>query len=88
MVRKAINSFKAGSAPGPSGLRAEHLKEAMTAPAPHLSSRALESITKLVNMLAKGKLPPSVASYFCAAKLFAAVKKQGGYRPITIGNIL
>ena len=87
-VRSSIKSFKPGSAPGPSGLRGEHLREAILAPASHLASKALESITRLVNFLLEGKLPKSMVPYFCGARLLVAVKKQGGFRPIAVRNIL
>ena len=48
-VKKAIKSFKAGSAPGPSGMRAEHLKEAISASASHPSHKALNSFTSFLD---------------------------------------
>ena len=87
-VKKAVNSFKAGSAPGPTGLRAEHLKEALSASATHLSMKALNALTSLVNNLSVGKLPAEVSECFSGARLFAGRKKDGGFRPIAVGNIL
>ena len=39
-------------------------------------------------MLLSGKTPLEVAPYFCGAKLHGALKKDGGVRPIGVGNIL
>ena len=68
-VAKAIKTFKAGSAPGPSGLRAEHLKAAVKSGPPNRTDKALEAITRLVNILAAGELPKEAAPYFAGARL-------------------
>ena len=34
-----------------------------------------------------GKVPPSVAPYLCGARLHAAIKKDGGLRPIAVGKL-
>ena len=87
-VFKAVKSFRKGSAPGPSGLRPEHLKVAVKSPSPNRSDKALEALTKLVNVMAAGKVPAEVSRYLCGARLHAALKKDGGIRPIAVGNIL
>ena len=87
-VKKAIQTFKAGSAPGPSGLRPEHLKEALKASNIQRSNKVLNSLVTFVNNLSAGSLPTTIAPYFCGARLFAAVKKQGGYCPIAVGNTM
>ena len=56
-VTKGIMSFKPGSAPGPSGLRAEHLKVAIKSVPRNRTDKAIDAITKLVNVLAAGDLP-------------------------------
>ena len=85
-VLKCVGRFRAGSAPGPSGLRPEHLKLAFKAP-PARKQKALESLTRFVNAMLKGEVPGSVAPYLCGAKLHAANKKDGGLRPIAVGNL-
>ena len=87
-VAKGIKTFKAGSAPGPSGLRAEHLKIATFKVPTNLTAKAIEAITKLVNVLAAGNLPEYAAPYFTGARLFAGNKKCGGVRPIAVGDII
>ena len=64
-VEEAIKSFRPGSAPGPSGLRGKHLKEAGF----RGNGREAEALTRLVNPLAGGKLPAEAAPYFCGANL-------------------
>ena len=87
-VHKSIKSFKRGSAPGPSGLRAEHLKVTIKASSHSHTDRATTAITKFSNMLLAGHVPKEVAPYFCGAKLHGAIKKDGGLRPIAVGEIL
>ena len=87
-VAGALKSFKPGSAPGPSGLRAEHVKAALSSPTPNRAHRAITTLTNLVNALATGRLPPSVAPHFFGANLFAALKKDGGFRPVAVGETL
>ena len=87
-VKKAIKSFKRGTAPGPDGMRPEHLKEALAAVAQNRSGRFQSAIVALVNFLSSGGLPDEVAPYMGGANMFAAKKKDGGYRPIAVGNTI
>ena len=87
-VKKAIKSFKKGTAPGPDGMRPEHLKEALAAVAQNRSSRFQSVLAALVNLLASGGVPEEVAPYLGGANMFAAKKKDGGYRPIAVGNTI
>ena len=87
-VYKVIRSFNKGSAPGPSGLRAEHLKAIVRSAPPDKTDKATEAITKLVNIMVAGKVPRRVAPFLCGARLHAGKKKDGGIRPIAVNNIL
>ena len=58
-----------GSAPGPSGLRPEHLRVALQA-APGRRERALQALTRLANVMAG--VPEGVAPYLAGARLHAA----------------
>ena len=81
-----MKKFRRGPAPGPSGLRLEHVKAALKAP-PNRSDKALAGLTKLVNGMRAGKVPATVATYLCGACLHAAMKKDRGLRPIAVGNL-
>lgn len=87
-VIQALKSFKTGSAPGPSGLRAEHLKGAVFCPTASRAERALQALTTIVNVLASGKAPQEIVPFFFGANLLAARKKNGGHRPIAVGEVL
>ena len=77
-IAKAIKTFKSGSAPGPSGFRAEHLIEAVKYAPANRSEKALEAVVKMVNVLAAGDIPDEAVPYFCGARLYAGNKKDGG----------
>ena len=87
-VSAAVKSFHKGSAPGPSGLRPEHLMVVLKAAPPNRSGRAETQLTRVVNTMVKGKVPPSVSPFLCGARLHAANKKDGGLRPVAVGNLL
>ena len=58
IVRKGVLSFLRGSAPGPSGLRPSHLREATTCPLPNLADQLLSTLSRFVNLLASaGQVP-------------------------------
>ena len=48
-VSRALKSFPNGSAPGPSGLRANHLRQAVFCPSLDRANHALTCLTRLVN---------------------------------------
>ena len=87
-IVKAALSFRKGTAPGPSGLRPEHLQVAMKCSPSTVANKAQVALTKLVNVMAKGKVPSTVAPYFCGARLHAAKKRDNTLRPIAVGNLL
>lgn len=85
-VEKEVRAFPRGSAPGPSGLRPQHLKDALHSTAHR--DEVLHQLLALVNLLAKGLAPPSVAEHLAGAWLVALTKKDGGLRPVAIGETL
>lgn len=87
VILKAVRSFPTGSAPGPSGLRPSHLREAVECPSSDRATLMLSSLSKFVNLLAAGHAPSSVLPHFCGATLLALLKKSGGHRPITVGLV-
>ena len=87
VVLKAIMSFPATSAAGPSGLKATHLKEAVCCTSPTSAERALNAWTNLANLFVGGHAPMEIYSMLCGANLFALNKKSGGIRPIAVGEV-
>ena len=87
-VFRALKSFPIGLAPGPSGLRANHLKQAVFCPFPDRANHTLTCVTRLVNLLCGGKVPADIIPQLCGASLLPCKKKAGGLRPIAIGEVL
>ena len=87
-VVKALRSFPTGTAPGPSALRANHLKEAVFCPSPDRAYTTLQVLSRVINLLCSGQVPSDVVPHLCGAILFACKKKGGGLRPIAVGEVL
>eukprot|EP00666_Eupelagonemidae_sp_cell4sb_P018124 gene18124-biopygen33237 len=85
IVRKAIRGFPRGTAPGPSGLRAQHLLDALKTA--H-GDEMLEQVTAMTNVLAQGRAPRELAPHLAGAALLALGTKDGGVRPIAVGECL
>ena len=87
-VFKSVKSFRRGSALGPSGVRPEHLKAVLKSPSPNKADKALQALTKVINLMIDGKVPKYVAPFLAGARLHAAKKRDGGIQPIAVGNLL
>ena len=74
-LAKVLKSFPLDSAPGPSGLRIQHLLEAMG-----LATKGplLEQLGSVVNTLAQGLAPEELAPHLGGAGLMALGKPKGG----------
>ena len=86
-VKKALLAFSRGTGAGASGWRAEHLKEAVRAPLAEEGENILVPLTKVVNILLAGKAPIEIAPWVAGAPLYPLKKKDGGVRPIAVGEI-
>ena len=87
-VRAAIMSFPTASAPGPSGLRADHLRDCITSVSPPAAAQLLNAVTALCNRCLAGDLPECFADLFLSARLLPFKKKDDGVRPIAVGEVL
>ena len=80
--------FAALSAPGPSGARPEHIKEALQAKSRVLTGKLLKAIGRLERMAVAGKLPDSMR-WITRSRLIFLKKATGNKpRPIRIGELL
>ena len=79
-------SFPAGSAPGPTGLRPAHLKDCLK----RVSSSAILRIGMAAFVLGaiRGDLHGGIQQPLCTATLIPLKKKDGGIRPIAVGETL
>ena len=83
-VEKTIRAFPRGSAAGPSGLKPQHLRDALV---PGWQDEVLRQIASLCNKLARGEAPTSVRGWLCGASLAALPKPNGsGLRPVAVGE--
>ena len=82
-VSQALRRFPAETAPGPSGLRVQHLLDALG----H-GGGLLDQLTAVVNLLARGRACASIAPSLAGAGLVALPKPSGGIRPIAVGELL
>ena len=87
-VRRALASFRPGSAGGPDGLRPGHLVALTSGKAGEAGLRLLGSLTKFVNLILEGDVPEFVVPLFYGASVSALNKKGGGIRPIAVGSTL
>ena len=83
-----IRKFPLGSAAGGSGLRPNHLYELSKVLDFGHGSTFISSITRFVNLFLSGKGPRAVAPWLCGAPLMALPKRNGGIRPIAVGETL
>ncbi|KAG1682224.1 Sn1-specific diacylglycerol lipase beta [Nymphon striatum] len=73
----------------PDGLLPRHLKDLTSDALGEISSSLLEVLTKLLNCIVlSGGIPKNVCPTFYGASLIVLSKKDGGLRPIAIGNTL
>ena len=83
---QAISYFPVGSAPGPSGLRPSHLKDCIRKAGSTIVLR--QGLAQFVKVAATGKLHPNIQPTLCSSTLIPLRKKDGGIRPIAIGDTI
>ena len=87
-VLKAIKGAAEGLSPGPSGQRYEHLKQCISLPSKQLVQDLLASLATLFSAMANTELPNLLRPYLCSGSLIPANKKDGGIRPIVLGDVM
>jgi hypothetical protein len=88
LVLKKLGSFPKGTGPGASQWRAKHLLDVVRFCPPDIADPCLRKLTLVINLLVAGKAPDSLAEILASAKLIGISKKDGGVRPIAVGEIL
>ena len=84
-VANARSSFSRSSGAGPSGFRAQHLKEALV---PRARDEVLRHLTKVVNLMGSGDVPNEVQTWLRGALLVALPREGGSHRPVAVGETL
>lgn len=78
-VVRALQSFPSGTAPGPSSLRANHLKEAVFCPSPDHSRFALNGLQGVINLLCAGRIPNCIVPHMWG--LSPSMPEERGWFP-------
>ena len=86
-IRTAIASFPNDSSGGIDSLRPQHLKD-MIETNSESSDELCSTLTKLVDRIIHKPLPEEIRPLFFGAAFTALRKKDGGIRPIAVGNTL
>ncbi|GAV05564.1 hypothetical protein RvY_15670 [Ramazzottius varieornatus] len=84
----AVQSFPNGSAGGLDGLRPQHIKDMLAGASNGATVALAEALAKLMTQMLHGKVPDNVCEVLYGASLTALKKKDGGIRPIAVGNTL
>ena len=85
-MKKAIKSFKNGSAGGPDGLMPQHIKDLTGTNVGQPTLNLLDALVDFINkVILPGKVPEFVQPIFFGANLMALSKPDNGIRPIAIG---
>ena len=86
-VMVALKSFPPNSAVGVDGLRPGHLKDLVAPQTAEAGRRLLNALANLCSKLLRGQIPKHARDFLFAANLTALRKKDGGIRPIAVGNV-
>ena len=84
---KAIRSFPNGSGGGLDGFKPQHPKDLISGMSREHETSLLQSLTLFVNLVFEGGVSVKIRPIFFGASL-CALRKDGGVRPIAIGNTL
>ena len=87
-MRELLRSFPPGGAAGPSGLRPQHLSDMVSTADTSAVAALLDALVRFAKAAAGGCIHPAAMPYLCAARLIPVRKKDGGVRPIAVGECL
>jgi hypothetical protein len=84
-IQKCVYSFPLGTAPGPDGLKVQHILDILKACPKDSEDDPRPSLGRLVSFLVSGKAPTEIAPFLGGARLVPLLKPDNGIRPIAIG---
>ncbi|XP_055328074.1 uncharacterized protein LOC129581172 isoform X3 [Paramacrobiotus metropolitanus] len=76
-----------GSAGGLDYLRPQHLLDLISAGTDDAASDLCDTLTDLLNLILAGQVPQDIVPLLCGVHLVALRKKDGGLRPVAVGNV-
>ena len=83
-VLALVKRMPRGTAAGPSGLRADHLKQMLT----ESDVDILPALTHVINAIRAANVPDEVTPFLAGARLMALPKGDNDVRPIAVGETL
>ena len=83
----ALKSFCPSSAGGVDGLRPGHLKDLVAPQTAEAGQRLMKALDYICSKLLRGQIPKHTRDLLFASNLTALRKKDGGIRPIAVGNV-
>jgi len=86
-VLDALKSFPVATGSGRDGLKAQHLKDALLVNSSNSRDSLTNAFVDYINLLLSGSLPLELSPFISSAPLVPLLKKDGGIRPIAIGEI-
>ena len=86
-VMVALKSFHPSSAGSVGGLRPGQLKDLVAPQIAEAGQRLLKALANICSKLLRGQVPKHARDLLFAANLTALRKKDGGIRPIAVGNV-
>ncbi len=87
-IIEGIQYFDNGSAGGIDGLRPQHLKDLVAQNNGHLADKLTDALGHLTTIIISGEIPTNIRPILFGANLTALLKKDGGIRPIAVGNTI
>ena len=86
-IQNALSAFRPNSSGGIDGLRPSHLIDLSSFATGEFGVRLLSAVTSLCNFIVSGNMSSYARKFFFAANLTALRKKDGGIKPIVVGNV-
>ena len=87
-VRRAIDNTAPATSAGGSGLSFQHLKELIRRDGTDPNRGLGHALANFADLVASGQLPPAVTAWFAGAPLTPLRKRDGGVRPVAVGETL
>jgi hypothetical protein len=81
-VEKVMKKMERGTAPGPSGLRVDHLKQVMETTSGQHKDELLGLLAQVIAQAAGGHWETALARWITGGKITPLRKKDGGVRPV------
>ena len=69
-------------------MRPKHLSVVLKGAPVNRTDRAGVDLTRVVYLMTRWEVPEAMSPFLCGARIHATVKKDGGLRPIAVGNMI